>query len=81
MRNFHPASWSEQARRMCDNEIISVNAGWGTIEGACDLFSRSYRHPLIRGRAAKRFGRKVRSGKVHENLELYYSHFPTERSE
>lgn len=80
MFTYHPESWSEQARAMSREEIASIRAGYGTIEGAKTFFSRSYRHPLIRCRAAKHFGRQVRNGKVHENLEEYYQHFPQERS-
>lgn len=72
MRNYHPESWSHQARRMSYNEIISVEQGWSTIQEAINFFSTSYRHPLIRARAAKHFGRMLRVGKVHENLEEYY---------
>ena len=79
MKTWHPESWSQQARNMSNNMIESVNVGYETIEGAIHFFSHSYRAPLIRHRAAKRFGRKVREGKVHENLVEYYKHFPEER--
>lgn len=79
MYTWHPESWSQQARRMCDDEIWSVNNGWSTIEGAIHFFSNSYRAPIIRHRAAKRFGRYVRAGKVKNNLEEYYKHFPDEK--
>ena len=75
---YHPKSWSQQAREMCNNEIASIECGYNTIEGARRFFSRSYRAPIIRQRAAKRFGRMVRTGKVHENMEEYYKHFPEE---
>ena len=79
MKTWHPESWSKQARNMSNGIIESVNIGYETIEGAIGFFSRSYRAPLIRYRAAKRFGRQVREGKVHENLTEYYKHFPEER--
>ena len=79
MKTWHPESWSKQARNMSNDIIESINVGYETIEGAISFFSRSYRAPLIRYRAAKRFGRKVREGKVHENLTEYYKHFPEER--
>lgn len=79
MKTWHPESWSKQARNMSNDMIESINVGYETIEGAINFFSRSYRAPLIRYRAAKRFGRKVREGKVHENLTEYYKHFPEER--
>lgn len=75
---YKPQSWSQQAREMSDMIIQQVNSGWRTIADAHKFFQNSYRHPLIRGRAAKRFGRKLREGKVHENLEVYYQHFPDE---
>lgn len=80
MRNYHPESWSQQARDMSNNEIQSINAGWSTIKGGLHFFSNSYRHPLIRQRAAKHFGRKRREGKVRENMAEYYKHYPDERS-
>ena len=79
MRTYHPDSWSRQARDMSNWKIWSVNHGWDTIEGAVRFFGTSYRHPLIRNRAAKHFGRQVRARKVHDNLEEYYKHFPDER--
>lgn len=64
MRSYHPESWSMQARKMCDNQIEMVEAGYATIDEAIHFFSTSYRHPLIRHRAAKRFGRMLRAGKI-----------------
>ena len=80
MKTWRPESWSQQARNMCDNEIWCVNNGWSTIAGARHLFSNSYRAPIIRQRAAKRFGRYVRAGKVKNNWEEYYKHFPEENN-
>lgn len=80
MRNYYPQSWSQQARNMSNSEIQSINAGWSTIRGTLRFFSNSYRHPLIRQRAAKHFGRKRREGKVRENMAEYYKHYPEERS-
>jgi len=64
MRTFRPKSWSEQAREMCDEQIMWIHTGWQTIEDAKKFFSNSYRHPLITNRAAKRFGRLLRKGKI-----------------
>ena len=75
MKTYHPKSWSQQAREMCDEQIRQINSGWQTIDGAVKFFSQSYRAEIIRNRAAKRFGRMVRAGKVHEDLEVYYHHF------
>lgn len=66
MRTWRPKSWSQQAREMCDQQIEYINADIGTVEFALHLFSNSYRAPLIRYRAAKRFGRKRRAGLVKE---------------
>lgn len=81
MNNYHPESWSQQARQMSNNEIVSINTGWSAIEDALNLFSTSYRHSLIRNRAAKHFGRKVRENKVHENWTELYKHYPSMRKE
>jgi hypothetical protein len=76
MRIYHPESWSQQAREMCDRQVRSINSGWSTIKHAVFFFGHSYRNSLITTRAAKRFGRMVRAGKVHENEELFRQHFP-----
>lgn len=68
MHTYHPSSWSEQARRLCDEKVIMINNGWSTIERAEHFFHVSSRHWRIRQRAAKRFGRLVRAGKVHEQI-------------
>ena len=75
MRTYHPESWSQQAREMCDKQVRQINSGWQTIDGTVKFFSQSYRAEIIRCRAAKRFGRMVRAGKVHEDLEAYYHRF------
>ena len=64
MKAWHPKSWSQQAREMCDNQIKAIERGEQTIEGAVRFFSQSYRADIVRNRASKRFGRKVRAGKV-----------------
>lgn len=75
MRAYHPKSWSQQAREMCDRQIEQINSGWQTINGAVKFFSQSYRAEIIKNRTAKRFGRMVKAGKFHEDLEAYYHHF------
>ena len=67
--NYHPESWSAQARQMCDEQVRSINIGMSTIADASEFFQTSYRHKIIRSRAAKRFGRLVREGKVYEKSE------------
>ena len=57
MRTYHPDSWSKQARRLSDRIIENVKYGDWTYEEGARFFNTSYRHSLIRGRAAKRYGR------------------------
>ena len=61
---------------MCDLQVEYVNSGNAFIEDALRLFSNSYRAPIIRGRAAKRFGRLMRAGKVKENVGAYIKNYP-----
>lgn len=75
MKAYRSKSWSQQAREMCDRQIAQIETGWQTIEGATKFFHMSYRAAIIRHRAAKRFGRLVKAGKVHENLVAYHLHF------
>lgn len=65
---WRPESWSAQARKLAEQRVLSVEFGYTTIEEAMIWFSISYRAPLIRQRAAKRFGRLVRAGKVKEGV-------------
>lgn len=71
MKKFKPKSWSESARNMCEEQVSEVNTGWATIETATKFFHNSYRADIIKRRAAKMFGKAVKAGKVHENVELY----------
>ena len=52
---------------MGDRMIGYVNGGSMCIEQVERFFHNSYRHPRIVMRAAKRFGRAVRQGKVHQS--------------
>lgn len=76
MKTWRPTSWSQQAREMCDRQVEMINAGHGFIEDALHLFGNSYRAPIITGRAAKRFGRLMRAGKVKENIGEYIKNYP-----
>lgn len=86
MRVWRPRSrsWSEQARMMGDRMIGYVNGGSMCIEEVECFFKKSYRHPRIIMRAAKRFGRAVRAGKVHqsyvalESWDRYKEEYDTE---
>jgi hypothetical protein len=68
MRTYHPDSWSVQAREMANRQVESINCGVSTIADAIYFFGISYRHPRIKYRAAKRFGRMRRTGKVKEKI-------------
>ena len=78
MKNWHPASYSQQARELCATQIRQINAGKQTIEGANHFFANSYRHPLVRRRAAKRLGMKIRQGLVHEDIDAYIEYYGVE---
>lgn len=67
MRTYHPKSWSQQARELGDRIVDNVNSGDWCLEQARRFFVLSYRHPLIKQRAAKRFYRLYHAGKVHES--------------
>ena len=69
MKNYHSESWSQQARSMSNMIINHINQGSWPIERGIAFCRGSYRHFLIRYRAAKRLGCMVRNGKVHENPE------------
>ena len=66
MKQYRPKSWSESARALSDKAVSNVNGGRWCFEEASRFFCKSYRHPWIVQRAAKRYGRLVRAGKVHE---------------
>ena len=77
MKTWRPASWSQQAREMCDKQVEYVNSGWALIEDVFYLFGSSYRAKIITSRAAKRFGRLMRAGKIRENIGEYIKHYPS----
>lgn len=55
-KNWHPKSWSQQARELGD--IFFYN--WENKEEAIATLKNSYRAPIIRYRAIKRFARKLK---------------------
>ena len=78
-RTYHPKSWSQQARSMADvifEQVIYFNyihpENWEHEESpekwATEFFQASYRHPLIRSRAAGRYGRMLREYKKKKNI-------------
>ena len=60
MKNWHPKSWSEQARELADRQIEYVVYGDKTIKEVLHFFSISYRADIIKYRAEKRFLRKIK---------------------
>ena len=68
MRRYHPRSWSESARYLCDRQVGFIKMGYATIDSVKSFFGVSYRAPIIRVRAAKRFSRLVKSGKVKQGI-------------
>lgn len=71
----HTISWSDRAREIADMQAEYVNSGWATISDVIKLLNNLEENPLIKNKAAKRFGKLVRAGKVIENIELYNSRF------
>ena len=59
MKTWHPKSWSAQARAMADKQITQTLRS-GNPSFSLHFFSQSYRAPIVRGRAAKRFGRAMK---------------------
>ena len=70
--HYYPASWSQKARNLCDNQISLINFGLETKAGAMRVFSSAEVGPeVVRNRAVKRFRRMQKKGKVHEDLKLF----------
>ena len=63
MKTWHPDSWSKQARELANTIYIQYIEGSRSLEDSVNFFSNSYRSPLERRRAAKRFGRLRRRNK------------------
>ena len=70
MRNYHAKSYSEQARRKGDSifdEFLALIESGAKVNEAekylIKVIHDSYRHKLVKGRAAARFGKKVREYK------------------
>ena len=70
MKTFHPASYSQQARRLCDSLYNTIIKGLVAKESAVEFLHWSYRDSLIRRRAAKRLGRKLRAIKNINEVNL-----------
>lgn len=66
MNIWKPKSWSAQARELGDRifqNVIAKDEFQWSIERARNFFGDSYRAPIIRRRAAKRFKRLVRKAR------------------
>lgn len=70
MRSYHVRSYSEQARKMGDYmfyqffALIELNTKINDAEKyIMETINESYRHKLVKERAAARFGKKVREYK------------------
>ena len=74
MRSYHAKSYSQQARKMANDlfNIVTNPYPWEDIteQDAIDILINSYRHPLVRQRAAGIFGRKMREYKKRKNLQF-----------
>ena len=75
-RSWHPTSYSVQARNMCNSWIEGINNGYLLIDEVLYKVRVSYRQPLVKERALRRFTRLVKAGKVHNNLEKYKENYP-----
>ena len=60
----HTVSWSDRAREIANMQAEYVNSGWTTISEVVKFLNNSGYNSLITQRAAKRFGRLLREGKV-----------------
>ena len=63
MKKYRPKSWSEQARKMADNEI-RITLESGNPVWSLRFFSNSCQPDIIRHRAAKRFGRAIKKAGI-----------------
>ena len=60
-------SYSHAARYFSDDALYNLKNGFWCVAQADIHFSHSWRHPLIRRRAAKRFGRLRRKHLIQES--------------
>ena len=70
MKSYHAKSYSVQARKMGDYmfyqflALINLETEINDAEkNIMEIINNSYRHKLIKGRAAARFGKKVKEYK------------------
>jgi hypothetical protein len=69
--HYYPASWSQRARNLCDNQIDLINYGLETEAGALRFFSGALVPEIVKNRAVKRFRRMRKKGRIHEDLKLF----------
>ena len=62
MRRYKPASYSQQARKLCDKQILYIKSNLTTIKEAKEILFNTYRSPIVKQRAIKRFRKKIRKG-------------------
>ena len=74
---WHPKSWSKIAREHVINDIWSINNGYSTIESRYRYFSRAIGHVnwRILYRRGATLARKIKEGKVKNNIELLKENF------
>ena len=63
MKKMKTMSWSMKARKMCYSQLSQYLQGEATEQECVEFFSTSYRAPIIKIRAAKKFGRMLRKTK------------------
>jgi len=75
---WHPKSWSKLARYRAMNDISSINNGYTTIEARYNCFNKliGYSNWLILYRRSATLSRKIKEGKVKNNIELLKEHYP-----
>jgi hypothetical protein len=69
-KKFHMPSWNEYAREECERMIKSAYYCGRTREKCIHWFTL-FDYKIVGNRAAKRFGRLRRQGKVKFNPPLY----------
>lgn len=75
---WHPKSWSGLARERAINDIYNINNGYSTIESRYSYFNRAigYVNWRILYRWNATLARKIKEGKVKNNIELLKEHYP-----
>lgn len=69
MYAFRTYSWSLQARVFYNSLKEKIDNNNWSIDRAIYFIHMSYHADIVRGRAAKKFGRKLRAGKLIESSQ------------